>query len=110
MTANMISERTEKTNTELGAGPARPVPRHRASAISRRARPTEPRQRRWPGRTRSRSATARSSRRTCCVRQMDRDLDRFDQKKADDMTYYLYRGVTTLAGQEWRGAPPDPSR
>ena len=34
MTANMISERTEKTNTELGAGPARPVPRHRADLSS----------------------------------------------------------------------------
>jgi hypothetical protein len=41
---------------------------------------------------------------------MARDLDRFDQKKADDMAYYLYRGVTTLGGREWRGAPPDPSR
>jgi hypothetical protein len=38
------------------------------------------------------------------LRQMDRDLDRFDQKEADDVAYYLYRGVTTLAGREWRGA------
>ena len=43
------------------------------------------------------------------VRQMERDLDRFDQKKADDMTYYLYRGVTTLAGADWKTPPPDPA-
>ena len=40
---------------------------------------------------------------------MRRDMERFDQKKADDLTYYLYRGVTTLSGADWRGAPPDPS-
>ena len=43
------------------------------------------------------------------VRQMGRDLDRFDQKKADDMTYYLYSGITTLAGSNWRTPPPDPA-
>jgi hypothetical protein len=40
------------------------------------------------------------------VRQMSRDLERFDQKKGADLTYYTYRGLTTLAGRDWRGAPP----
>ena len=40
------------------------------------------------------------------VRQMTRDMERFDQKKATDLTYYTYRGVATLAGGEWHQAPP----
>jgi hypothetical protein len=43
------------------------------------------------------------------VRQMARVLERFDQKKAADLTYYTYRGLTTLAGGDWVGPPPDPS-
>jgi hypothetical protein len=43
------------------------------------------------------------------VRQMERTLERFDQKKAADLTYYAYRGLGTLAGGDWIGAPPDPS-
>jgi len=43
------------------------------------------------------------------VRQMERTLERFDQKKAADLTYYTYRGLSTLRGGDWRGVPPDPS-
>ena len=44
------------------------------------------------------------------VRQMARDLERFDQKKGADFTYYAYRGLSTLAGADWRHAPPDPTQ
>jgi hypothetical protein len=37
---------------------------------------------------------------------MTRDLERFDQKKAADVAYYTYRGLSTLAGDDWREAPP----
>jgi hypothetical protein len=40
------------------------------------------------------------------VRQMSRDLERFDQKKAADIAYYTYRSLSTLAGGDWRGEPP----
>jgi hypothetical protein len=43
------------------------------------------------------------------VRQMARSMDRFDQKKAADLSYYTYRGLSTLAGGDWREPPPDPS-
>jgi hypothetical protein len=43
------------------------------------------------------------------VRHMARALERFDQKKAADLNYYTYRGPSTLAGGDWRTAPPDPS-
>lgn len=109
MTANIISERTEKTNTEwvralrdqyldtaqryLSPGEAN---RHEAAALA------------WTNEIALGNGQILTQ--NLLLRQMDRDLDRFDQKKADDMAYYLYRGVTTLAGGEWRGAPPDPSR
>jgi hypothetical protein len=109
MTANMISERTEKTNTEwvralrdqyldtaqryLSPGEAN---RHEAAALA------------WTNQIAQGNAQVLTQ--NLLLRQMGRDLDRFDQKKADDMTYYLYRGVTTLAGGDWRSAPPDPSR
>jgi hypothetical protein len=109
MTANMISERTEKTNTEwvhalrdqylntaqtyLSPGEAN---RGEAAALA------------WTNEIALGNGQILTQ--DLLLRQMDRDLDRFDQKKADDMAYYLYRGVTTLAGREWRGAPPDPSR
>ena len=109
MTANMISERTEKTNAEwvralrdqyldtaqtyLSPGEAN---RGEAAALA------------WTNEIALGNGQILTQ--NLLLRQMDRDLDRFDQKKADDMAYYLYRGVTSLAGREWRGAPPDPSR
>ena len=108
MTANMISERTEKANTEwvtglhdiytdtaqayLSPGEAN---RHEAAALA------------WTNEVAL--ANGQIATQNLLVRQMGRDMDRFDQKKADDLTYYLYRSVTTLSGAEWRGAPPDPS-
>ncbi len=109
MTANMISERTEKTNTQwvralrdqyidtaqvyLAPGEAN---RHEAAALA------------WTNQVALGNGQILTQ--NLLLRQMDRDLDRFDQKKADDMSYYLYKGVTTLAGRDWRSAPPDPSR
>ena len=109
MTANMISERTEKTNgmwvralrdqyldtaqRYLAPGEAN---RHEAAALA------------WTNEIALGNEQILTQ--NLLLRQMGRDLDRFDQKKADDMAYYLYRGVTSLAGREWRGAPPDPSR
>lgn len=43
------------------------------------------------------------------VKQMARDLDRFDEKKAADVTFYTYQGLATLAGAQWQSAPPDPT-
>jgi hypothetical protein len=43
------------------------------------------------------------------VRQMARDLERFDQKKAADFSHYTYRGLATLAGGDGRTPPPDPA-
>ncbi len=108
MTANMISERTEKTNTEwqrvfrgdyidvaqryISPGEAN---RNEAASLA------------WT--TETALGNGQIATQNLLVRQMERDLDRFDQKKADDMTYYLYSGVTTLAGADWRTPPPDPA-
>ena len=43
------------------------------------------------------------------VRQMARDLERFDEKKAADFTHYTYRGLSTLAGGDGRTPPSDPA-
>jgi hypothetical protein len=108
MTANMISERTERTNTSwvrahrdlfdehtiLRSSPGE-ANRAEAAALA------------WANEVavgNSQMATQQ-----LLVRQMARDLERFDLKKAADATYYTYRGLTTLAGREWRVAPPDPT-
>ena len=60
----------------------------------------------------SSTGTRRTSRITqhLLVRQMASVLERFDQKTAADLTYYTYRGLSTLAGGDWRTAPPDPTQ
>ena len=109
MTANMISERTDKTYGEwvralrdqyldtaqryLSPGEAN---RGEAAALA------------WTNEIALGNGQILSQ--DLLLRQMERDLDRYDQKRADDTTYYLYRGVTTLVGEEWRMAPPDPGR
>jgi len=108
MTANMISERAERTNTSwvsahkdlfdkdtiLRSSPGE-ANRAEAAALA------------WANEVaigNSQIATQR-----LLVRQMDRTLERFDQKKSADVTYYAYRALSTLAGGDWRGVPPDPS-
>ena len=107
MTANMISERAERTNTSW-------VRAHRdlfdEYTIMRNS----------PGEANRAEAAAlawanevavgngQMASQNLLVRQMARDLDRFDLKKAADLTYYSYRGITTMGGRPWRGAPTDP--
>lgn len=108
MTANMISERAEKTNTSW-------VRVHKdlfnAHAILRsspgEANRAEAAALAWANEV----AVGNSQMAThhLLVRQMERILDRFDEKKASDATYYAYRGLSTLAGATWIGPPPDPS-
>lgn len=107
MTANMISERAERTNTTwvrahrdlfdehtiLRSSPGE-ANRAEAAALA------------WANQVavgNSQIATQH-----LLVRQTARDLERFDDKKAVDLTYYMYRSVGTLAGRDWRGEPPKP--
>jgi hypothetical protein len=108
MTANMISERAEKTNTSWVLAHKDLFDEH---TIMRKS----------PGEANRAEAAALAwanevaignsqiATQHLLVRQMDRALERFDQKKAADLTYYAYRGLTTLGGATWVGAPPDPS-
>jgi len=108
MTANMISERAEKTNTSWVQAQKDLFDEH---AIMRKS----------PGEANRAEAAAlawanevavgnsQMATQHLLVRQMDRALERFDQKKAADLTYYAYLGLTTLGGANWVGAPPDPS-
>ncbi len=107
MTANMISERTEKTNTswvrahkdlfdEHTALRASPGEANRAEAIGLA----------WA--TEVANGNGQITTQDLLVRQSARDLERFDEKKAADLAYYAYRGVATLTGGDWRTPPPDP--
>lgn len=108
MTANMISERAERTSTSWVRAHKDLFDEH---AILRQS----------PGEANRAEAAAlawtnevaignsQMATQHLLVRQMERALDRFDQKKAADLTYYTFRGLTTLAGATWVGAPPDPS-
>lgn len=108
MTANMISERIERTNTswvrahkDLFDGHAilrnSPGEANRAEAAALA----------WANQVAIGNSQIVTQ--DLLVRQMARSMDRFDQKKAADVTYYTYRGLTTLAGGDWREPPPDPS-
>ena len=106
MTANMISERTERTSTSWvrahydlydGHAISRTSPgeasRAEAAALS------------WANQV----AVGNSQMVTqnLLVRQMARDLERFDQKKAVDLSHYTYRGLRTMAGGGWHTDPGD---
>jgi len=107
MTSNMISERAEKTNTSWVRAHKDLFDEH---AILRKS----------PGEANRAEAAALAwanevaignsqiATHHLLVRQMGRAMERFDQKKADDMTYLAYQGLTTLAGGTWT-APPDVS-
>ena len=107
MTANMISERVQKTNTSW-------VRAHRdlfdGHAILRNS-PGEANRAEAAGLAWANEVAVGNSQiatQNLLVRQTARDMDRFDHKKAVDLTYYTYRGLAALAGGDWRGAPPDP--
>ena len=108
MTANMISERAERTNTSWVRAHKDLFDEHTILRQSPgEANRAEAAALAWANEVaigNSQMATQH-----LLVRQMDRALERFDQKKAADLTYYTFRGLTTLAGATWVGPPPDPS-
>jgi hypothetical protein len=108
MTANMISEGAEKTNTSWVRAHKDLFDEH---AILRSS-PGEANRAEAAGLAWANEVAIGNSQivtQDLLVRQMDRALERFDQKKAADLTYYAYRGLTTLAGRSWIGPPPDPN-
>ena len=108
MTANMISERAERTNTSW-------VRAHRDLFDEHtilRATPGEANRAEAAALAFANQVAVGNSQITTqhlLVKQMDRAMARFDQKKSADLTYYLYRSVGTMGGRNWRGAPPDPT-
>src|SRR5262249_29610256 len=99
-TTNMIWERAEKTNTSWirvfrdtfkpqAANGSTPGEANRAEAAALA----------WT----SQVAVGNSQILTqdLLVRQSTRTLERFDGKKAADLSYYAYRGLTTLGGGGW---------
>lgn len=108
MTSNMISERAERTNTSWVRAHKDLFDEHTILRKSPgEANRAEAAALAWANEV----AVGNSQMATqhLLVRQMDRALERFDQKKAADLTYYTFCGLTTLAGGTWVGAPPDPS-
>jgi len=109
MTANMISERADKTystwvraHSDLFEGHANqldsPGEANRAEAAGLA----------WANQVAL--GNSQMTTQDLLVRQMTRDLERFDQKKAADVAYYTYRGLSTLAGGDWREVPPAPDQ
>jgi hypothetical protein len=108
MTANMISERAEKTNTSWVKAHKALFDQHKVLQSSPgEANRVEAASLAWANEVSIGNSQVVTQ--DLLVRQMDRALDRFDQKKAGDLTYYTYRGLTTLAGAKWVAVPPDPS-
>lgn len=106
MTANMISERTEKTymtwvraHRDLFEGHAlyltSPGEANRAEAAALA----------WANQVAL--GNSQMTTQSLLIRQMARDMDRFDERKARDLTYFTYKGVATLAGGRWREPLPD---
>ena len=106
MTTNMISERVQKTNTSWvrahldvfdGHATVRDSPgeanRAEAAALA------------WANEVAVGNSQIVTQ--NLLVRQMARDLERFDEKKAADLSHYTYRGLATLAGGDWRDVPED---
>jgi hypothetical protein len=107
MTANMISERAEKTHgswvrahkdlfdehTILRGSPGE-ANRAEAAALA------------WANEVALGNGQIVTQ--NLLVRQMARSLDRFDDKKSADLTFLLYRSVGTLAGRPWRRPLPGP--
>jgi hypothetical protein len=108
MTSNMISERAEKTNTSWVRAHKDLFDEHTIMRTSPgEANRAEAAALAWANEVAIGNSQIVTQ--DLLIRQMDRALERFDQKKAGDLTYYTYRGLTTLAGGSWIGPPPDPS-
>lgn len=108
MTANMISERTERTSTSWVRAHYDLYDGH---AISRNspgdANRAEAAALAWANQVAV--GNSQMATQNLLVRQMERDLERFDEKKAVDLSYYTYRGLSTLAGGDGRRDPRDPA-
>lgn len=108
MTANMISDRAEKTSTSWVKAHKELFDQHTILRSSvGEANRAEAAALAWANEVaigNSQMATQH-----LLVRQMDRALERFDQKKAADLNYYTFRGLTTLGGATWVSVPPDPT-
>jgi len=108
MTANMISERAERTNTSWVRAHKDLFDEHTILRNSPgEANRAEAAALAWTNEVAIGNSQIVTH--NLLVRQMARALERFDQKKAADLTYYTYRGLSTLAGGDWRTAPPDPN-
>jgi hypothetical protein len=108
MTANMISERAERTNTSWVRAHKDLFDEHTIMRNSPgEANRAEAAALAWANEVAI--GNSQMATHNLLVRQMARDLERFDQKKAADLTYYTYRSLTTLGGATWVGDPPDPT-
>lgn len=108
MTANMISERTHRTNTSWVRAHYDLFDGH---AIMRNS-PGEANRAEAAGLAWANQIAVGNSQvatQNLLVRQMERDLERFDEKKAADLSHYTYRGLSTLAGGDGRTPPRDPA-
>lgn len=107
MTANMLSDRAEKTSTSWTRAHKELFDEHTILRSSPgEANRAEAAALGWANEVAVGNSQVATQH--LLVRQMNRDLERFDQKKAADLTYYTFLGLTTLSGGTWSGAPPDP--
>jgi hypothetical protein len=107
MTTNMISERTHRTNTTWVRAHYDLFDGH---AIMRNS-PGEANRAEAAGLAWANQIAVGNSQivtQNLLVRQMGRDLERFDEKKAADLSHYTYRGLRTLAGGGWHTDPREP--
>ena len=108
MTANMISERVERTNTSWVRAHKDLFDEHTIMRSSPgEANRAEAAALAWANEVAVGNSEVATQQ--LLVRQMARELERFDQKKAADASFYAYLGLTTLAGGDWRRTPPDPT-
>ena len=108
MTANMLSERTHRANTSWVRAHHDLFEEH---TIMRNS-PGEANRAEAAGLAWANEVAVGNNQivtQNLLVRQMARDLERFDQKKAADFTHYTYRGLSTLAGGDGRTSPADPA-
>lgn len=100
MTANMISERVDETNRTWVRAHADTFDLY---AISKRspgeANRAEAAALAWAGEVAVGNSQIVTQ--NLLVREMDRALERFGQKKATDWSHYTYRGLSTLGERMW---------
>jgi hypothetical protein len=100
MTANMISERVDETNRTWVRAHADTFDLY---AISKRspgeANRAEAASLAWAGEVAVGNNQIVTQ--NLLVREMERALERFDQKKATDWSHYTYRGLSTLGERMW---------